>query len=28
LDKVDDSRGMILVRGESGTLDLKGLALP
>ncbi|MBL8232256.1 MAG: hypothetical protein JNL98_27420 [Bryobacterales bacterium] len=28
LDKVDDSRGMILVRGESGSLDLKGLALP
>lgn len=28
LDKVDESRGMILVRGESGSLDLKGLALP
>jgi hypothetical protein len=28
LDKVDDSRGMILVRSESGSLDLKGLALP
>jgi hypothetical protein len=28
LDKIDDTRGMILVRGEGGALDLKQLALP
>jgi len=28
LDKIDDARAMLLVRGESGSLDLKQLALP
>ncbi|MBS1827248.1 MAG: hypothetical protein JST93_18170 [Acidobacteria bacterium] len=28
LDKVDDARAMMLIRGEGGSLDLKHLALP
>ncbi|MBL8214949.1 MAG: hypothetical protein JNK87_29790 [Bryobacterales bacterium] len=28
LDKIDDGRAMLLVRGENGSLDLKQLALP